>query len=355
VYTGAFTYASQYKSAGVHTLVYTNFFRCYSTDSPSICYTDLKPGGKYASAEAMDSACTGPAYDSHYGGGYQNDPRNSTAALVAEDRVKVDPYSPSQDIDAVISDDTGASGGLTNGICSYASSTWLSATNTLHSTVAAALGIKLFVNAIDAWATNLTPVQLAQTSQPAAVLGAMAEGAFVNGSGVKTGSAWANEENAAIATQNNGKIFWALPNNTTTASSAQALRTYSYASFLLTFNPNQSMYQDGYGTPSHFSVMPETGLVPMDPATTATGTITTYALAGGGYERTWADCYYNGSYLGGGCAVVINPTSATIAVPPGYMHSLVMNGGGLYEGGTVSFNGPTIGTLAPGTAAILFQ
>ncbi len=353
-FTGAFTDASQYKAAGVHTMVYTNFWRCYTSDSPSICYTELKPGGKYASAESMTSSCgSTPAYDSTYGGGYQTDPRTSSAVPLAEDRIKVDPYGASQDIDAIMADDTGIVGGLQGGVCNYSLSSWLSAVNSVHTTVARDLQIQMFPNALCGWIIGGTPVNLAAVTTPSAVLGAMCEGAFASVNGVTTGSTWVNEENSAVAVQQNGKIFWALPTSSASAASAQSLRTYAYASFLLTFDPTHSMYQTVLSTPSKFSVMPETGFVPMDPVTTSGTDVTAYALPGGGYERQWSDCYYNGSFLGSGCAAIVNPTTSTITVPAGYSHSVVLSGSGVYDGGTLSFNGPTVSTLAPGTAAIL--
>lgn len=352
------SFSQQYQLGGIHTIAYTNHWLCYPTDNPLTCYNELKPGGTYADAEAKNCGGT-PVTDPHYGTGYLNDPRVAHSVNVAEDRIgTVSPY-----IEAFFSDDTASTGGLTNDPpCGYTFSSWLSALNALHTAVAANKSTQFFVNALNAWTLGASPVDLAGTTTPSAVLGAMCESCFVTNVGAETGATWVSHENAAIAVVNNAKIFWDYCRNTASASTSQALRIYCYASFLLTYDPSYSMVQTAFATPFAFPVMPESHLVPMSPLATSITTISAYAIAGGGYERQWANCYYNGTSLGFGCAVVINPGTGSLTVPAGYAHSLVLTGGGVCDtyvsstcsGGTASFTGGPVTTLAAGTAAILF-
>lgn len=343
-------YAAQVRAAGVKVDIYTNFWRNYSSDNPIIGYTDLEPGGAHAAAEALD--CNGNViYDSAYGGGYEADARSAAALGHAQVVVNYKVGEYGSNYDAVFSDDTGSVGGYGMAQpCGYTQSAYDAATNSVHQ----ALGIPLWVNALGGAANPATAIDLAQ---PSNVLGAMCEMCFAANNGtsdyVNTGTFWQEVENAEIGMVAQHRIFWDYARATGNPSAETQLRTYVYASVLLAYDPAYAMLQEAFQSASGFPVMPETGLVAIHPLTTATD-VSGYLAAGGSYFRQFGACYYRGAFVAN-CAVVVNPTAGSVPVPTtSYTHSLTLTGGGVLDGGTAAFNGPQIGQLASGTAAILF-
>lgn len=341
-------HAAQLRSAGIKVQVYTNYWRNYSSDNPSVGYTDLKPGGTHAAAEAAD--CSGNAiYDSSYGGGYEADPRTSAALGHAQVVVnyRLNEYAPNYD--ALFADDTGGVYGITLP-CNYDESGWDAAVNSVH----ASLGVPMWVNALGGAPNPQNAIDLAQ---PSNVLGAMCEECYANnpsGDVAQTGTSWQNVENAEIGLVEMHKVFWDYARMSGDASAETALRTYAYASFLLSYDPAYAMYQDALKTPSGFPVMPETAFVPENPATTASS-VSGYLEPGGAYMREFGACYYQGQFVAN-CAIVVNPNpSSSVPVPTtSYTHSMLLSGYGVLDGGTVGFTGPQVSTLAPASAAILF-
>jgi len=118
----------------------------------------------------------------------------------------------------------------------------------------------------------------------------------------------------------------------------------------------------------------EFNIVPTQPYQTATSNdITTLQIpdghtagsspAGGAFRREFAQCYQNGSSIGG-CAVVINPesnnyTSGGVVTMPtlthSYTSSLVLNDSPADSGGTATWTGSVPTSLQPMTAVILKQ
>jgi hypothetical protein len=343
------THASAFRSAGVKVDLYTNFWRNYTTNNPRIGYTDLAPGGAHASAEAR--TCSGSViHDPSYGGGYEADARTAAAkghALVTAGFVMNEHAGT---FDAVFSDDTNAMGGVPLP-CNYSNSSYITAVNTVH----AALASKVFFNAFGAVAD---PSQQVGLLAPANVLGGMCEICYDGSKNgvdyVHTGTRWINIENAEIQTVARHKIFWDYPRAIGYAQSETGIRKYAYASFLLGYDVHYAMLQEVLKTPSGFEVFPETGLVPMNPLTTASS-VTGYKRSTGAYMREFAACYYRGVNKGK-CAVVVNPGTSTVSVPTtAYAHSLVLSGAGVLDGGTAGFTGGRVTSLPAANAAILFQ
>lgn len=341
-------YVGTLKAVGIKTIAYTNFWRNYTTDNPQTGYTDLKPGGAHADAEAKD--CSGnPVYDTAYGGGYEADARASDALAHAQVTTNNGYAVTSQGFDALFSDDTGSVWGVSLP-CNYSQSAYDAAVNSVHS----ALGVSLWVNALGAAPNPATAIDL---TQPANVVGAMCELCYgINGSSgdyIQTGTSWLNVENAEIGMAAQQKIFWDYARLTGDPSLETGLRTYVYASFLLGYDPSYSMLQEAFATPSGFPVMPETGLVAENPLTTASS-VSGYQAPGGAYFREFAACYYRGAFVSN-CAVAVNPGGTSVPVPStSYSHSLSLSGSGVLDGGSATFTGGTVSQLAPGTAAILF-
>lgn len=347
VQTGS-AYAGQMRSNGLKVDIYENFWRNYSSDNPTVGYSDLKPGGSHAPAEAK--TCTGSAiYDSTYGGGYEADARSSYAAGHAQvfNNYRINSYSGQYD--AVFSDDTGAMGGIPLP-CNWSLSSYQSATNAVH----AALRVPVFVNTLGAAANPVNQVGYTNASN---VIGGMCELCLAehNSSGydvAQTGSFWQGIENAAIDLVNNHKIFWDYARATGDPSTETGLRKYIYASFLLTYSPSYSMLQEAFQSAYKFPVMPETGFVPLNPVTTASS-VTGYRTSTGAYMRQFGACYYRGSYKGK-CAVVVNPTGSTVSIPTtAYSHALGMAGGGVLDGGYLTYGNARPSSLGPAQAAIL--
>lgn len=341
-------HAAALRSAGVKVQVYANFWRNYTSDNPNVGYTDLEPGGAHAAAEATDCSGT-PIYDSGYGGGYEADARTSAALGHAQVVANYRLNEYASNYDALFADDTGGVFGITLP-CNYDEASYDSAINSVHS----ALGVPMWVNALGGAPNPQNAIDLAQ---PGNVLGAMCEECYANnpsGDVAQTGTSWQNVENAEIGVVGMHKVFWDYARMSGDASAETALRTYAYASFLLSYDPSYAMYQDALKTPSGFPVMPETALVPENPLTTA-ASVSGYAQPGGAYMREYADCYYQGQFVGN-CAVVVNPSpSSSVPVPTtSYGHSMVLSGYGVLDGGTASFGGPQVTSLAPASAAILF-
>jgi hypothetical protein len=149
-----------------------------------------------------------------------------------------------------------------------------------------------------------------------------------------------------------GPGWWCyLDNTTASASTVIPYRTFAYASFLLTYDPNYSLFQESFSTPSTFKVMPETGFVPLNPVKHPTQ-ISDLQISSGAYVQQYSQCYYRGTLVGS-CEIAVNPGTSTASIPNSYPHSMVISGSGVLDGGTVTFGGGPITSLAPNTAAIL--
>jgi hypothetical protein len=342
------SYAAQIRAAGIKVDIYTNFWRNYTSDNPNVGYTDLEPGGAHAAAEAVDCNNT-TVYDSSYGGGYEADPRTSAALGHAQTVVNYRLNEFGGNYDAVFSDDSGSVWGITLP-CNYGESAYDAAVNSVHSS----LGVQMWVNALGAPPNPDAAVDLVQ---PGNVLGAMCEICYAgngsNGDYVQTGTSWQNVEQAEIDTVAQHKVFWDYARATGDPGSETALRTYVYASLLLSGDPAYVMLQEAFQSATGFPVMPETGLVAENPLTTA-ASVSGYQAPGGAYFREFGACYYHGNFVSN-CAVAINSSAVGVPVPStSYAHSLTLSGGGVLDGGSVSWSGPAVSQLAPGTAAILF-
>lgn len=341
-------HAAILRSAGVKVAAYNIWWRNHTTDNPITGYTDLAPGGAHAAAEVSD--CSGaPIWDTAYGGGYEADPRSSAALGHAQLILNYRLQQFGKNYDAMFSDQTGAVGGM-GAPCNYDQASYDAATNAVH----AALGVPIIVNALGSFSNPASGVDL---TNPSNVIGAMCELCYArNTTGsdtIETGTLWQNAENAEILMMSKQKIFWDYARLSGDPTTEIGLRTYAYASFLISYDPAYAMFQEALQSPSGFPVMPEVGLVPTQPLTTASS-ISGYVAPGGAYFREFGQCFYRGAFVSN-CAVVINAGNAPVPVPStSYSHSMVLSGGGVLDGGTISLTGPAATSLAPGTAAILF-
>jgi hypothetical protein len=170
---------------------------------------------------------------------------------------------------------------------------------------------------------------------------------------------WTQHENDALYLASQNKMFVCLIGASGFASSEPALRTYAYASLMLTFNLLSTTYFTYWQTDTagQVEVYPETGLVPANPVVGTPSSIAALQV-GGVYAREYKDCFYRGTDEGP-CAFVVNPTIGaqnwpTLSRP--YGHTMTLSGGGVLEGGTASFAGPSpTPILFSGSAVIVVR
>jgi hypothetical protein len=258
----------------------------------------------------------------------------------------------SNPIDLVFMDNANTMSGVTPTPCNYSQSTWTSAMDT-------AISAEPYQTVINTLATSASTVSTKVAGlQAANIQGGEYELCFNNHN-------WASEENSQLQTiallksenKPHGAGFWCYLDNTSAdASTVIPQRLFAYASFLLTYDPDYSVFQESYASsPSTFKVMPETGFVALRPASVPTD-VSQLQTASGAYVQQYGYCYYRGMPLGG-CEIAVNPGTAAVSVPNpfNYQHSVVLSGSGVLDGGSVTFGGPAVSSLAAGQAAIMLQ
>lgn len=338
------------RAAGIKTVIYTD-----PVMPKSGLYEYNEIGSTYSSVRAQ--GCTG-TYTTNYGGtGWVADPTKSAAASYFTNVInyyvnKVANANPgySHPYDLIFVDNAGQPYGATPMPCDFSDSGYGSALDSAM----AATGQPLLLNALSTSPSKLsTYVSRLKGSN---IQGGEYEHCFDD-------RQWSTEENAqlqAIAlVKSQGKRgpgFWCYIDGSEgmlTGSTIVPKRIFYYASFLLTYDPNYSVYQVAFATPSTFKVYPETGFVPMNPVSTPSS-VTSLLTSSGAYVQRYSSCYYRGSLIGQ-CEIAVNPGSSTVSVPnpAGLSHSMVLSGGGVLDGGTATFKGSRIYSLAPGTAAIM--
>lgn len=172
--------------------------------------------------------------------------------------------------------------------------------------------------------------------------------------------AWPLIENTEITVNNEAKTFECMARDQEPANASYPERIFNLASFLMTYNPNYSIYAEEYATPDDFHVFPESGLVALDPLvpepTDAQG-IGALQTPTGAYGREYGACYMRGSYVGK-CAVAVSRDYGSPHNFPfsGYTRTLTLSGNGVLDGGTASTNGPPPpSVMEPYTAVIAFK
>lgn len=310
--------------------------------------------GTYASVQAKD--CGGNPVVTYGGKGILADPRSPQAAAFYSDvidwyiRAKIRPHGGPPVWDAFFIDNNGALYGANPLPCNYEPVAWGRA----FDRAIARVHQPIITNSLSA-RDNLVPAYEDRLNA-SNIIGGMYEECFNN-------TLWTSEENSQILTVaimkrrhvRPGPGWWCYLDNTHADSTTVIpQRLFAYASFLLTYDVNYSLFQESYTTqPSTFKVYPETGFVPLGPAI-APQTIGDLQTNGGAYVQSYSWCYYRGKLIGA-CEIAVNPTHGAAGVPnpQHFAHTMVIAGGGILDGGTVSFNGGSVATLDPGTAAIL--
>jgi hypothetical protein len=172
------------------------------------------------------------------------------------------------------------------------------------------------------------------------------------------GRRWVANENTELAVQALGHFFICMPSDNYAApGSPRALddRLYAYASFLLTYDPSLSILWDFYpAAESGLHVNPESQLVALHPTTPTPTTVADLQQPSGVYAREYSDCYLAGQWVGP-CAVVVNPDDVNSHPFPytKYHHTLVLQGAGILDGGTVTTQGPAPPSTVPALESVI--
>lgn len=165
---------------------------------------------------------------------------------------------------------------------------------------------------------------------------------------------WATEE-TEMRMARDGKYFFCYGRDLTPADQAYLSRVYTYASFLLTYDPRTSVLWEYYKTPTGGHVMPESQLVAFDPVRRVSR-IAQLRTASGSYVREYRKCYIAGRFAGA-CAAAVNPDGVQHELGlRGYRRTLVLQGSGIFDGGTIRIeNRPPPDDLQPLDAIIAFK
>jgi hypothetical protein len=165
---------------------------------------------------------------------------------------------------------------------------------------------------------------------------------------------WATEETELRMAQER-KYFFCYGRDLSPAQESYDGRLYTYASFLLTYDPNTTVLWEYYKTPSDLHVMPESQLVALHPVR-AIRHVADLRANEGVYLREYKDCYIAGRRMGA-CVAAVNPDDDTHALNlRGYRRTLQLQGAGIIDGGTVRIaNDPPPRSLASRGAVIAFK
>lgn len=338
-------------ASGIKTVLYTNPMMPHNSGS----YDMNEITGTYTSMQAKD--CSGNPVRTYSGTGYLADMTNFGAgsyvsAVVndyANNAMSANP-GYSNPFDLIFIDNANSFYGVNAMPCNYSASTWTADMDTAIQ----AEPYQTLINTLSV-STSAIPGKVAGL-QASNIAGGEYEACFND-------RQWTAEEEAQIQTiaalksqgKSPGAGFWCYLDGTSSdGSTSTGLRMFAYASFLLTYDPNYSVFQESFASsPSTFKVMPETQFVPMQPQKTASA-IGDLQTASGAYIQQYAYCYYKRNLVGS-CEIAVNPGTSTVSIPNlgNYAHSAVLTGSGVLDGGQVTFDGAAPGSLAPGTAAIL--
>jgi len=325
------------RAAGIRVMYYTDPFRQNPTNA---MYTNDET--TYA------HACDGSRIKSlSYKDMYLMDP--SSPSLRALYRQHIASRSASVQWDAFFVDDANSLYDLSDTPCGYTSDSFRAASKKLIE----GIHVPVIYNGLQIdkeRELNMVPN----------VIGGMEEGCYASAvSRPKIWDKyWTQIENTEIEMTEDKKLFFCYGVDTSDAASAIDGRTYTYASFLLTYSTKWSVLWELYSTPSRFRVEPESKLVALDPLIPTPTDISGLKLLTGVYGREYRKCYIGGAAVGA-CAVVVNPdrqNSHDYPYSGKYQHTLALTGGGVLDGGSVSTLGSTPpDVLAPLSAVIVFR
>lgn len=233
--------------------------------------------------------------------------------------------------------------------CGYTDSAWISDEEDLNQVVS----LPIYMNGLDALYNDGVSqnVQILNSSNTA---GGDFEGCYTDDTTkLYYGWAWQAVENTELQVTAKYRRFLCQLRNTGSASASIPLRIYAMASFLMTYNPSTSILWEEFATPSAFHVEPESELVALDPLVAEPSSIASLKTPGGNYGREYSECFVGGTSAGA-CAVVVNSDTTAHPFPySGYARTLVLGGGGILDGGTISTGGAAPASSVPAKTAVI--
>ncbi|MBC5827316.1 MAG: hypothetical protein GIW99_06495 [Candidatus Eremiobacteraeota bacterium] len=261
--------------------------------------------------------------------------------------------------DAVFEDESDRVLNATAVPCKWTESDWTTASNQMATN--ATLGHGVIYNELAELTKNgkvisVSPIiALNQTS-----IGGMMEGCYLapgNTSSSKVdGAVWAAYENTEIAMAQQHKLFFCVAGSSSDAASSVDWRTYYTASYLMPYDFGPTILGEKFATPSRFHEEPESELVATNPLVSTPSDVSSLMISPNVYGREYAACYIAGVSVGA-CAVAVNADAPGYTHPfpwaSKYQHTLVLSGGGILDGGTISAHGPAPPKKIAGNDAVV--
>ena len=234
--------------------------------------------------------------------------------------------------------------------CGYTLTSWLRAEGNLF----AGLHLPIIYNALSDFAGHDVAPEIALNARAA---GGVMEECYAQLSADHRvgGWRWFATELTELRMAAAHKYFICYGRDLTPADQAFESRMYTYASFLLSYDPNSTILWEYYKTPSGGHVMPESQLVALDPAKPVTR-VAQLRESGGAYVRRYRRCYIDAK-LQGPCVAAVNPDDVPRSVNlRGYGRVLRLHGVGIFDGGSVTLDRTTPpNVIEPLGAVIAFK
>lgn len=299
---------------------------------------------------------------------YLTDPASSTAQSAWKSMVNQ--WMSAGQFDAVFDDTAASIGSLSALPCNFDEGKWIDE----HVDFVQSVGVPVLLNALGdgdlphegkgATATYSISPTIQVVARANNVIGGTFEDCYASpshpsnkGGDVTAGSYWEQTENTELAVARIGKIFVCNQRaKQESMAEATTARTFAEASFLLTYDLKTTMIRTQFVSPSWFNLGPEIELVALDPVVATPQTIDGLKASGGAFGREYRSCYIAGSPVGP-CAAAVNPYQGGARSFPfsGYTHTMVLQGAGILDGGTISANGPAPGSISPLTGIVAFK
>lgn len=334
--------SAQLAPLGVKTFLYSNPNRVLPRQA--ILYAPDPDDPRYA------KTCSGaPARgEAAYAGILLTNPRSK--ALLAAWRRSNDAHSIGANFYAIFADEAVGAKLAQDVPCNYDLDDWIAAEAQLFR----AIGKPIIYNALNDFRNQDVAPEI---SLNAAAIGGMMEECYatLREDHRVNGWRWIATENTEIRMAEANKYFFCYGRDLTPADQADDSRMYTYASFLLTYDPATTVLWEYYKTPSGGHVMPESQVVALDPVRKNVRSIADLHTLSGVYARAYRSCYIAGRPQGP-CVAVVNPDDSPHAVGlRGYSRVLALHGSGIFDGGTVSLEAQTLSSLPPRGAVVAFR
>lgn len=251
---------------------------------------------------------------------------------------------------AIFADDAAGDAYASGQQCGVSAQAWIDAANDLQR----AVGAPVIYNALVNYDAHGVSKEIALNKS---AFGGMLEECYsqVQPDTRATGWRWWADEQTELEMGAAHKHFFCYGRDLTPADQAIDSRIYTYASFLLTYDPRTSVLWEYYQTQTHAHVMPETQMVALNPVRHVKR-VADLRFDGGLFVREYRKCYIDGRYAGA-CVAAVNPDDdAHPFTLRKYRRTLVLQGSGVFDGGSVRANGPPPpSSVAPHTAVIAFR